>query len=162
MPTFPPATQPHKGPTEQQFQSDLVDILNAMSAKGYTQLAQQFQAFAENFHSQHPQYSAQQVLSAFLGTELGKSLAAGVGGTAAVLGQVPGAAAKGAEGLYKIPVIGALTNVTDFLSRLTSMNTWIRVGEFVLGALLILAGALKLSGQSADLGDIAKLAKVIK
>lgn len=59
--------------------------------------------------------------------------------------------------------LGALTNINEFLSRLTSVNTWIRVGEFVLGAMLILAGALKLSGSSGDLGDIAKMAvKVVK
>jgi len=59
--------------------------------------------------------------------------------------------------------IGAITDINNFLSRLTSVNTWIRVGEFVLGALLILAGALKLSGASSDLADVAKLAtKVVK
>lgn len=60
-------------------------------------------------------------------------------------------------------VTGAITDVNSFLSRLTSVNTWIRVAEVLLGAMLIMAGALKLSGSSADLGDIAKTAtKVIK
>lgn len=65
--------------------------------------------------------------------------------------------------IAQTPVGGAITDVNNFLSRLTSMNTWVRVGEFVLGALLILAGALKLSGQSSDIGDAVKLAtKVVK
>lgn len=60
-------------------------------------------------------------------------------------------------------VTGAVTDVGNFLSRLTSINTWIRVGEFILGAMLILAGALKLSGQDASLKTIAKTAtKVVK
>jgi hypothetical protein len=55
-----------------------------------------------------------------------------------------------------------IADVTSFLSRLTALNTWIRVGEFVLGALLLIAGALHLSGQSADLRDIAKLTPIGK
>lgn len=77
---------------------------------------------------------------------------------------VPGIQIKPGGGVaVSNPVTGALTDVNSFLSRLTSANTWLRVGEFVLGALLILAGALKLSGASSDLADVAKLAtKVVK
>jgi hypothetical protein len=61
------------------------------------------------------------------------------------------------------PVVGAATNVNDFLSKLSSPNTWLRIGEFVLGALLLLAGAMHLTGMNSDLGDIAKLGtKVVK
>jgi hypothetical protein len=52
------------------------------------------------------------------------------------------------------------TAITDFLGRLTDANLWLRVGEFLLGALLIFSGAMKLSGANADIGSIAK--KVIK
>lgn len=60
-------------------------------------------------------------------------------------------------------IVGRAIDINGFLSLLTSANTWIRVGEFVLGAMLILAGALHITGQSADIRDISKLAtKVIK
>jgi hypothetical protein len=36
--------------------------------------------------------------------------------------------------------IGAATGVGDFLSRLTSPNTWIRVGEFLAGMILLYIG----------------------
>jgi hypothetical protein len=59
-----------------------------------------------------------------------------------------------------LPGAGTLTEVNSFLSRLTSANTWIRVGEFTLGALLILSGALTLANKNGDITSIAK--KVIK
>lgn len=72
---------------------------------------------------------------------------------------VPTQLANSAGGVPGISAItGAATNVNTFLSRLTSAALWIRVGEFVLGALLMLSGALKLSGSSADIKDIAKMA----
>jgi hypothetical protein len=59
-------------------------------------------------------------------------------------------------------VAGAATDVNTFLSRLTSPNLWLRVGEFILGAILILSGTMKLTGNGGDLGDMAKLARVVK
>lgn len=35
------------------------------------------------------------------------------------------------------PVTGALTSVNDFLSRLTSANLWMRIGEVVAGLILL-------------------------
>jgi hypothetical protein len=55
---------------------------------------------------------------------------------------------------------GAITSVNDFLSRLTSPNTWLRVEEFTLGALLVLAGALHLAG--VDPMNVAKLAPPVR
>jgi len=72
---------------------------------------------------------------------------------------VPGQAA----GKAGSSVVGALTDVNSFLSRLTSPNLWLRIGEFVLGALLILSGTMKLTNHGGDLGDIVKTgAKFIK
>lgn len=71
-------------------------------------------------------------------------------------GNVPATAASKATG---VPI----ANVEEFLSRLTSANLWLRVGEFILGALLILSGTMKLTNHGGDLGDIVKTgAKFIK
>lgn len=145
------------------WDSDLAALIAQMNSSGYTQLATEFQAYATTFHQQYPGYTVSQALSAFLATDLGKSLSAGLGGTSAVLGKLINTIPAAVNAATTVPGIGAITDVNAFLSRLTSMNTWIRVGEFILGALLILAGALKLSGQSADIGDITKMAtKVIR
>ena len=57
----------------------------------------------------------------------------------------------------------AATAVPDFLSRLTSANTWLRVAEVGLGILLILVGLDKLgnldvAGKIATAGKAAALA----
>lgn len=57
-----------------------------------------------------------------------------------------GAASQVAGNTGTPDVTGALTDVNEFLSRLTSPNTWLRIAEFILGSFLILAGALKLAG----------------
>lgn len=44
-------------------------------------------------------------------------------------------AAGGASG-----VVGDAKNVGDFLTRLSDKNTWIRIGEFAVGAILIYVG----------------------
>jgi hypothetical protein len=36
--------------------------------------------------------------------------------------------------------VDALSNTTDFLTRLTEPNTWIRVGEFFVGIVLVYVG----------------------
>jgi len=69
---------------------------------------------------------------------------------------VANAPGQAAQLLTGLPAIG------DFFQRLTQGSTWIRVGEFLLGALLLISGALHLSGRSADLKDIAKLTPVGK
>lgn len=160
------------------YANQLAQIENAMRAQGWNQTQiTAFDRFQATYHSLNPSASAQQALDAYVAEGLGTSLNTGLGGTASALGQLPGAAAAGANTAANNPllkagasatnaaegVVGAVTSVPEFLSRLTSGNTWLRVGEFILGALLIMAGALHLSGQSGDIGGIAKTAvKFIK
>lgn len=53
-------------------------------------------------------------------------------------------------------VSGATTDVGDFLSRLTSPQTWIRVAEVVLGLLLIAVGIAKLTNAIPAATKVAK------
>lgn len=46
------------------------------------------------------------------------------------------------------PVSDPLTSVTDFLKLLTNKNTWIRVGEFAIGGILLAVGISHLAGTS--------------
>jgi len=57
-----------------------------------------------------------------------------------------GAASQAARNTGTPDVTGAITDVNEFLSRLTSINTWIRVAEFVIGAALITVGILRMTG----------------
>lgn len=55
------------------------------------------------------------------------------------------------------PIAAPLTGITaigDFFQRLTQANTWIRIGEVVIGILLIAVGISKISGAV----NIAKVA----
>lgn len=58
--------------------------------------------------------------------------------------------------------LAGLDAIGSFFNKLGDPNTWIRVSEFIIGALLIISGALQLSGKSGDLKDIAKLTPVGK
>lgn len=53
-------------------------------------------------------------------------------------------------------VSGAVTSTNDFLSRLTSPETWIRVAEVVLGLLLIAVGIAKLTNAVPAATRVAK------
>ena len=46
-------------------------------------------------------------------------------------------------------VAGWQDSITGFLGAFTSGNTWLRVGEVVLGLLLVVAGVVKLVGPTA-------------
>jgi hypothetical protein len=148
------------------WQQEALQIYNAMLAKHDTQLAAEWKAFYPTFHQEHPQYSPQQVLSAFVGEVVAGGIGSAIGQTGSVLGEVPGAAAKGAEN-----VVATLTNPldwlkypADFFHRLTEASTWIRVGEFVVGGMLIYVGlkALLTPGQQSAIRSTKKAAGGIK
>lgn len=86
-----------------------------------------------------------------------------IGTTVGIIGTAAATSAGGGlPGTSLGNPLSGIQAVGDFFARLTDLNTWIRVGEFVLGALLLIAGALRLSGAPADLRDIAKLTPVGK
>lgn len=72
-------------------------------------------------------------------------------------------AANAAKKVASANPLSGLQAIGDFFSRLTQANTWLRVGEVVLGVMLITSGILKLTGADGDLSGIAKTAvKVVK
>lgn len=50
----------------------------------------------------------------------------------------------GKAGANASGVISDAGNVADFLSRLDDANTWVRIGEFAIGAILIYVGVRSL------------------
>ena len=128
------------------FQQQLNAILNEMHAKGDTQLAQQFQVYALQQHALHPTFTAQEILQAFLSVELGGGLAAGIGQTGTDLGQIPGAAAKGAE------------NAVETLGGFNLGSWFLRIGEILLGLVLVGVGVARITGAQ---NVISKALKVI-
>lgn len=52
-----------------------------------------------------------------------------------------------------------LPNIGQFFSALTEGNTWLRVAEFGIGAILIIAGAMKLSGNPLSYQSVKSAAK---
>lgn len=67
----------------------------------------------------------------------------------------PGTAVKAGTSYVENSIPG-IAQIGDFFGRLTEGNTWIRVGEVILGVFLIMSGVMKLSGASGDIKDIVK------
>lgn len=68
---------------------------------------------------------------------------------------------KGAIGAGK-NIVGAVTDQTTFLSRLTSPNLWLRIGEVTIGLLLLVVGInamIKQAGGPDVVGGAAKTGK---
>ena len=122
------------------WQQQAQQITSELQAKKDTQLASDWQSFYPAFHRQHPNYSPSQVLSVFVGVEASHGIGSAVTQAGSLLGQIPGAAAKGAESVYANP----LTAIGTFFGNLMNPKTWLRVAE-VLAGVMILYVALKAS-----------------
>lgn len=126
------------------FQTDLHNVLAAMRAKGETQLAQQFQQYALQQHAINPSWPVQNILQAFLALELAGGLSTGLGQTGTILGQVPGAAAKGAE--------KAIESLGGF-----NLGSWfLRIGEILLGLVLVGVGVARITGTQNIISKAVK------
>lgn len=51
-----------------------------------------------------------------------------------------------------VPAVGSIADVGDFFHRLTEASTWTRVGEVVLGGILVYAGVRALTHGSSTVG----------
>lgn len=127
--------------TRTNFQSDLNRFVKAANAKGDHQLAIQFRAYALQEHAKHPELTVQQLLNAFVATELGGALSTGIGQTGTLLGQVPGAAAKGAENAFHGLDLG---------------SWFLRIGEILLGIVLVGVGVARITGAQNAISKIVK------
>lgn len=127
--------------TSTNFQQDLQRFVNQANAQGDKQLAIQFRAYALQQHALHPTLTVQQLLSAFVATELGGALSTGIGQTGTTLGQLPGAAAKGAENAFHGLDLG---------------SWFIRIGEILLGIVLVGVGVARITGAQNAISKIVK------
>lgn len=84
---------------------------------------------------------------------------AGIQGATAINSPNPLQAASNAlknEAKQVVPGAGSIADVGDFFHRLTEPQTWTRVGEVVLGGILVYAGVRALSHGSATAGVAAR------
>ena len=126
------------------FQTDLNRVIAAMNAKGDKQLATQFRAYALQQHAKHPELSVQQLLNAFVALELAGALSTGIGQTGTVLGQVPGAAAKGAE------------KAVESLGGFNLASWFLRIGEILLGLVLVGVGVARITGAQNAISKVVR------
>lgn len=137
-----PGPPPAQGFNELLWQQEALLAYNEMIAKGDRVLAAEWKQFYPSFHQQHPQLSVSQVLSVFVGEVAAGGIGSAVSQTGSLEGQIPGAAAKGAENAiaHLNNPLDLLKYPADFFYRLTQPGTWIRVAEFVVGGMLIYVG----------------------
>lgn len=101
------------------------------------------------YHNAHPGLTPYQNLMAYMAEIVQKGLDKVISETSVTLGKIPGAAAQGAEkAIASMPFVtnplDFLRNIASFFDKLTEANTWLRVGEFLLGAALLMLGISKL------------------
>jgi len=146
--------------TEQYFQQLFASKYGAKAGDAYVA-----------YNRAHPGNSAytnaRNFLELILVEGLDNAISTGLGGAGSALGQIPSAAAQGAQNAYKAltaPLTG-INAIGDFFSRLTSAHTWIRIGEFIVGAALLAIGLNALLKQTTgvDVGKSAvKAAKAVR
>lgn len=126
----------------ENFQAELQAAIADLNKKGHHDLAVQLRAYALQMHAQHPELTFQQIVQAFLATDLAGALGTTIGQTGTILGQVPQAAAKGAE------------NVTFHGLNLASW--FLRIGEILLGIVLVGVGVARITGAQNAVSKIVK------
>lgn len=126
------------------FQTDLNNVVNAMNAKGDKQLATQFRAWALQQHAVNAATPVSTLLSEFIGLEAAGAIGTTIGQTGTTLGQLPGAAAKGAA------------NAIDTLGGFNLSGWFLRIGEILLGLVLVGVGVARITGAQNVISNIVK------
>ncbi len=103
-----------------------------------------------------PAITPDQAVGAWLtGTLIGNGTAA----AASTLGQVPAAAATGAENATNTLTTGPLSGldaIGAFFNNLTNPNTWIRVAKVVVGGVLLIVGLVHITGAGGAVANVAR------
>jgi hypothetical protein len=106
----------------------------------------EFNTYYQAALNQDPSVTPFQAYEAWI---TGTALSTGIGTAGTALGQVPEAAAEGAAkaaaGLSFSNPLDFLGEVGDFFHRLTEASTWERIGEVLLGVMLVCVGIAKLT-----------------
>lgn len=147
-------------PTTQATFNQTVSIVSAQD--GATK-ANQFKGWYQNAWATDSQITPNQAVADWL---TGATIAAGTGSAATALGQIPGAAATGAENaannignvLNVANPLNYLKPVAGFFNALTQGNTWLRVLEVGAGAMILYLG-LKSTFQNTAVGSGARQVK---
>ena len=126
----------------ENFQAELQAAIEDLNKKGHHDLAKQLRAYALQMHAQHPELTFQQIVQAFVATDVAGALGTTIGQTGTILGQVPQAAAKGAEnvGFHGL-----------------NLGSWfLRIGEILLGIVLVGVGVARITGAQNAVSKIVK------
>ena len=100
-----------------------------------------------------PRQAAEAYTEIIVSKGLKTALTAGLGGSAEALGQIPGAAAKGANQVYQnLDPAQWLNKLGNFFS---SRSSWVRIAEGVLGLALVLVAVSHLAEGTA-VGNVVK------
>lgn len=91
--------------------------------------------------------------------------AAGAISTGTSIAKGANAAANQNFGLPQVPQVtdplAFLGEIGDFFTRLTQLNTWIRIGKILLGGALVLIGLAHMTGAENKVMDAARNVKVL-
>lgn len=124
-----------------------------ISAKWGAAAGEAYVSYADAHPGLSPEQAANDFIEIVLVQGLDTALSAGLGGAGTALGQVPGAAAKGAQNAYED------LNPSQWLNKLgnviSSRGFWVRVAEGVLGLALVLVAVAEL-GKGTAMGNTVK------
>lgn len=126
------------------YQTDLNAFVAAANQAGDKQLATEFKAFALQNHGKYPNLSVEQLLDLFMATGVGNAFKNTIPTVTQDLGAIPGAAAKGAE------------NAINVLGGFNITNWFLRIGEILLGLVLVGVGIARLTGTQNAISKIVK------
>lgn len=128
----------------ENFQAELQAAIQELNAKGHHDLAVQLRAYALQMHAKHPELTFQQIVQAFVASDVSGALGTAIGQTGTILGQTPVAAAKGAQ------------NAFESLGGFNLSSWFLRIGEILLGLVLVGVGVARITGAQNAISKVVK------